>query len=179
MLLKKPSHTIITAFFALFVFLALNRYATWHYGNKVLINKHYIRPDYNIDAWGNAGNQHLSKAAQLTRIKKWDLALTQLDSIFPLDPIFGKAQLLATFIYFEMGRYNNARDLAKRLLGLRDKRLQYFSNWLHILSNIGLGNSRLAKEQLSLIKEDQTKRFSTEMEALEKDLHHPLRYLVF
>lgn len=179
MLSKKPGRSVVVAIFGLMSLWVLNRYATWNYGNKELIRKHYIRPDYKIDAWGNAGNLHLAKAAQLTEIKKWDQALTQLDSIFPLDPIFGKAKLLSTFIYFEQGKYSYARDMAKSLLGLRDKRLQYFSNWLQILSNVGLGHSRLAKEQLSILKEDHTKRFSTEMEALEKDLHHPLRYVVF
>ena len=176
---KKPNWPVVAAMTGLLAFFFLSRYATYYYGNETLIKKHYIRPDYKIDAWGNAGNLHLSKAADLASVKKWDQALLHLDSIFPLDPIFGKAKLLSTFIYFEQGKYSYSRDMAKSLLGLRDKRLQYFSNWLQILSNVGLGHSRLAKEQLSILKEDHTKRFSTEMEALEKDLHHPLRYVVF
>lgn len=176
---KKPNWTLVAAMTGLLAFLVLNRYATYYYGNETLIKKHYIRPDYKIDAWGNASNLHLSKAAHLASVKKWDQALLHLDSIFPLDPIFGKARLLSTFIYFEQGKYTYSRDLAKSLLSLRDKRLQYYSNWLHILSNVGLGNSRLAKEQISIIRGDKSKRFTPEMEALEKDLHHPLRYFVF
>lgn len=176
---KKPNWTLVLAMTSLLAFLALHRYATHYYGNETLIKKHYTRPDYKIDAWGNASNLHLSKAAQLASVKKWDQALLHLDSIFPLDPIFGKARLLSTFIYFEQGKYTYSRDLAKSLLSLRDKRLHYFSNWLNILSNVGLGNGRLAKEQISIIREDKSKRFTPEMEALEKDLLHPLRYLVF
>jgi len=179
MLSKKPNWTVVAAMTGLLAFLVLSRYASYYYGNETLIKKHYIRPDYKIDAWGNASNLHLSKAADLASVKKWDQALLHLDSIFPLDPIFGKARLLSTFIYFEQGKYTYSRDLAKSLLSLRDKRLQYFSNWLHILSNVGLGNGRLAKEQISIIREDKSKRFTPEMEALEKDLHHPLRYFVF
>ena len=176
---KRPNWKVVAAMASLLSILVLHRYATDYYGNEIIIKKHYIRPDYKIDAWGNAGNLHLSKAANLANDKKWDQALAHLDSIFPLDPIFGKAKLLSTFIYFEQGKYTYSRDLAKSLLSLRDKRLQYFSNWLHILSNVGLGDARLAKEQLSIIKEDKSKRFTPEMEALEKDLHHPLRYFIF
>lgn len=176
---KKPNWLVVLAMTCLLGFLGLNRYANRYYGREVLIKKHYIRPDYKIDAWGNAGNLHLSKAANFANNKKWDQALAQLDSIFPLDPIFGKAKLLSTFIYFEQGKYAYSRDLAKSLLSLRDKRLKYFSNWLHILSNVGLGDVRLAKEQLNIIKEDKSKRFSPEMESLLKDLNHPLVYFVF
>lgn len=176
---KKPNWIVVLAMTGLLGFLGLHRYATYYHGSEALIKKHYIRPDYKIDAWGNAGNLYLSKAANLANDKKWDQALAHLDSIFPLDPIFGKAKLLSTFIYFEQGKYSYSRDLAKSLLSLRDRRLQYFSNWLHILSNIGLGDSALAKEQLAILKKDQTKRFSPEMAALEIDLSNPWRYIVF
>jgi tetratricopeptide (TPR) repeat protein len=176
---KKPNWIVVAIMAALLGFIGLNQYASRHYGREALIKKHYIRPDYQIDSWGNASNLHLSKAASLANDNKYDPALAHLDSIFPLDPIFGKAKLLSTFIYFEQGKYTYSRDLARSLLSLRDKRLQYFSNWLQILSNIGLGEFTLAKEQLAILKKDQSKRFSPEMEALENDLNHPLLSFVF
>jgi hypothetical protein len=112
---KRPNWIVVAAMASLLSILVLHRYATDYYGNEIIIKKHYIRPDYKIDAWGNAGNLHLSKAAHLANDKKWDQALAHLDSIFPLDPIFGKAKLLSTFIYFEQGKYTYSRDLAKSI----------------------------------------------------------------
>ena len=72
---KRPNWIVVAAMASLLSILVLHRYATDYYGNEIIIKKHYIRPDYKIDAWGNASNLHLSKAANLANNKKWDQAL--------------------------------------------------------------------------------------------------------